>query len=39
MALTINIPLGIEKKGLFFTFIAYTKSKRDKILKPYNRTT
>jgi hypothetical protein len=26
MTLTIGIPLGIEKQGLLFTFIAYTKS-------------
>jgi len=29
-ALTIDIPLAIEKYGLFFRFIAYTKSKRKK---------
>ncbi len=29
MALNIDMPLGIEKQGLFFRFIAYTKSKRD----------
>jgi len=28
MALNVGIPLGIEKQGLFFRFIAYTKSKR-----------
>jgi hypothetical protein len=28
MALTIVIPSGTEKYGLFFTFIAYSKSKR-----------
>jgi hypothetical protein len=27
MALTIGIPLGTGKQGLFFTFITYTKSK------------
>jgi hypothetical protein len=34
MALTISIPLGIEKQGLFFRFIVYTKSKREKKLNP-----
>jgi hypothetical protein len=29
MALTIDLPLGIENHGLFFRFIAYTKSKMD----------
>jgi len=29
MALTINIPLGIEKHGLFFRFIAYTKFEKE----------
>jgi hypothetical protein len=27
MALTIGIPSGVEKQGLFFRFIAYTKPK------------
>jgi hypothetical protein len=31
MALTTGIPLGNEKQGLFFTFIAYTKFKKEKI--------
>jgi hypothetical protein len=34
MALTIGLPLGIEDHGLFFRFIAYTKSKRELIKKP-----
>jgi hypothetical protein len=29
MAQTTSIPLNIENYGLFFTFIAYTKSKRE----------
>jgi hypothetical protein len=29
MALTIHIPSSIEKLVLFFTFIAYIKSKRE----------
>jgi len=29
MALTIDLPLGIEDHGLFFRFIAYTKSERE----------
>jgi hypothetical protein len=32
MALTNGILLGIEKQGLFFTFIAYKKFKREKNL-------
>jgi hypothetical protein len=39
MALTIGIPLGIEKQGLFFRFIAYTKSKREFFKKPYIKIT
>jgi hypothetical protein len=38
MALTIDILSGIEKQGLYFTLIVYTKSKREKNLKPYNKT-
>jgi hypothetical protein len=33
MALTTSTPLGTEKQGLFFTFIAYTKLKREKKFK------
>jgi hypothetical protein len=33
MALTTSIPLGSEKQGLFFTFIAYKNLKREKKLK------
>jgi hypothetical protein len=36
MALTISISLSTKKQGLFFTFIAYTKSK-GKFSKPYSR--
>jgi hypothetical protein len=31
MASTIDIPSGIGKQGLFFRFITYTKSKKEKI--------
>jgi hypothetical protein len=39
MALTLGIPSHIKKQGLFFAFIAYTKSKTEKNKKPSNRTT
>jgi len=39
MALNVSIPLGMEKQGLFFRFIAYTKSKRELKKKPYNKIT
>ncbi len=38
IALPTGIPSGFEKKSLFFRFIAYTKSKREKNLSPYDRT-
>jgi hypothetical protein len=34
MALSINIPSGTKKQGLCFTFIAYTKSKRENFQNP-----
>jgi len=37
MALANGIPLGIEKQGLFSTFIAYTKLKREKNKKSCNK--
>jgi hypothetical protein len=30
MVVTIGIPTSTKKQGLFFTFIAYIKSKREK---------
>jgi hypothetical protein len=30
------MPLSIEKQGFFSRFIAYTKSKKKKIQKPYD---
>ncbi len=37
MALTIGIPSSTKKQGLFFTFIAYIKSKRKIFLRPCNK--
>ncbi len=39
MTLTICMSLSIENQGFFPTFIAYTKSKKEKIQKPYDITT
>jgi hypothetical protein len=36
ITLTIGMPLSIEKQGFFSRFIAYTKSKKKKIQKPYD---
>jgi hypothetical protein len=33
MALTTSIPSNSKNHGLFFTFIAYTKSKKEKKIK------
>jgi hypothetical protein len=38
VALTIGIASGTQKRGLFFRFIADTKSKREKNLKPCSKT-
>jgi hypothetical protein len=39
MALTTSIPSNTKNQGLVFTFIACTKSKREKNLKYYDKIT
>jgi hypothetical protein len=38
VAVSIGIASNTQKRGLFFRFIADTKSKREKILKPCSKT-